>query len=58
MATSCCPKCGKTSFEIKEHEFNRPVYVLLFFVQCSSCGCVVGISDYPQINEVSVAISE
>ena len=45
MATSQCPKCESTSFECVEainvenlgHEHN--------FIQCASCGTVVGVLE-------------
>jgi len=48
MAYSKCPKCDKTSFEVKE---NSPVHsnYKILFVQCSSCGTVVGTMDFYNI---------
>ena len=48
MAYSTCPKCGSTSFELKENVPATSNFKLLF-VQCSSCGCVVGVMDYLNI---------
>jgi predicted nucleic-acid-binding Zn-ribbon protein len=48
MASSTCVKCGSTSFEIKlntPHGSNFKIY----FVQCSSCGGVVGVTDFYNI---------
>lgn len=45
MAYSTCPKCTSTSFEVKEAEPRGSSYKLIF-VQCSSCGAVVGTMPY------------
>lgn len=51
MARSTCPKgnCGGTSFEVEEqspHGSNFKFY----FVQCQTCGAVVGVMDYFNIS--------
>jgi len=43
--TSTCPKCSNTSFEVKNAEPRESEYILTF-IQCSSCGAVVGVTDY------------
>lgn len=48
MASSTCPKCNSTSFEVMENTPRDSNYILLF-VQCRSCGCVVGTMDYYNI---------
>lgn len=48
MAQSTCPKCGNHSFELKEVIPSGSRYKH-FFIQCSSCGCVVGVTDYYDI---------
>lgn len=45
MASSSCPKCTSTSFEVREGEPRNSHYKLMF-VQCSSCGTVVGTMPY------------
>jgi hydrogenase maturation factor HypF (carbamoyltransferase family) len=45
MATSTCPKCTSTSFEIKTNEPKGSRYKI-HFIQCSSCGAVVGTMEY------------
>lgn len=45
MAFSTCPKCTSTSFEVKEAEPRNSSYKMIF-VQCSSCGAVVGTMPY------------
>jgi len=48
MAFSSCPKCGNTFFEVDIKEPSGSNFKLLF-VQCSSCGSVVGTMDYYNI---------
>jgi NAD-dependent SIR2 family protein deacetylase len=45
MATSTCVKCGGTTFENKEASPKNSKFKLIF-VQCASCGGVVGAMDY------------
>ena len=45
MAASSCMKCGTHSFEMVECEPRKSNYKLNF-VQCTSCGGVVGVMDY------------
>lgn len=45
MALSSCPKCSNHLFEIQETEPSKSAYKLMF-VQCSSCGAVVGVLDF------------
>lgn len=45
MTQSTCAKCGNHSFEMKENIPKGSEYKLMF-VQCSSCGSVVGVTDY------------
>lgn len=54
MATSTCPKCDSTSFEIQVFEILRAEYKHLC-VQCAKCGAVVGILDYYNIGNILVA---
>jgi len=51
MATSTCPKCDSTSFEIQVFEILRAEYKHL----CAKCGAVVGILDYYNIGNILVA---
>jgi uncharacterized Zn finger protein len=48
MALSTCPKCNNHTFEIVENSPSKSAYKLLF-VQCTSCGAVVGVMDYYNI---------
>jgi transcription initiation factor IIE alpha subunit len=45
MAFSSCPKCNNSFFEIVENTPARSNFKLQF-VQCSSCGAVVGVMEY------------
>jgi hypothetical protein len=42
MAASTCVKCGGHSFELMENEPSGAKFKF-YFVQCSSCGGVVGV---------------
>ncbi len=44
---SKCTKCGNTRFELAENSPNYSRYKF-FFIQCSSCGGVVGVTEYYQ----------
>lgn len=48
MATSKCPKCDSVSFELKAGEPHGSKYKIMF-IQCRSCGGVVGVTDYYNI---------
>jgi predicted nucleic-acid-binding Zn-ribbon protein len=48
MALPTCVKCGSTLFETKEVT-PRGSNFKLNFVQCSSCGGVVGVLDFYNI---------
>lgn len=46
MAQSTCVKCGSSSFELIEpRNINHAAY-RLYFIQCSSCGGVVGVQEF------------
>jgi predicted nucleic-acid-binding Zn-ribbon protein len=45
MALSTCVKCGHHFFEVSEAEPNGSQFKLMF-VQCASCGGVVGVTEY------------
>jgi len=44
MAISKCGHCNGTSFELKEHTPAGSQYSI-YFVQCATCGSVVGTMD-------------
>ena len=45
MARSKCPSCGNHTFELSENTPNHSEYKM-YFIQCSSCGTVVGTTGY------------
>jgi predicted nucleic-acid-binding Zn-ribbon protein len=49
MSLSTCPKCQSHNFEVKNVKPEKSVYELMF-IQCSSCGCVVGVLEKENIN--------
>ncbi len=55
MAMSTCVKCGGTRFELVEHSPAMSKFKVNF-IQCASCGGVVGVTDYwntgEQLNKV------
>lgn len=50
MATSTCVKCNNTRFETKVIEPTGSNFKLVA-IQCSSCGGVVGITEYLNIGD-------
>ena len=48
MAISKCAHCQSTRFECKENEPKGSKFKVLF-IQCASCGVVVGMVDYYNI---------
>lgn len=48
MATSTCVKCESTRFELKQAKITGAAFIL-FFVQCASCGGVVGTVEAENI---------
>lgn len=57
MAQPTCVKCGCTAFEIKEHT-PRDSNFILNFVQCYSCGGVVGVLDYHNIGAMLQTLAD
>jgi len=51
MASSTCVKCGDGHFELVEYTPKKSAFKLSF-IQCSSCGGVVGVLDYYNIGEI------
>ena len=45
MAMSSCVRCGNHTFELRVGEPHHAVYKL-FYIQCTSCGGVAGVTDY------------
>lgn len=48
MATSTCPKCDGTTFEMKEGKVTGSNFRIMF-VQCRSCGAVVGATEFVNV---------
>ena len=46
MAQSKCPKCDSPRFEVHEAPRLPGSDLKWVFVQCASCGAVVGVLDY------------
>lgn len=57
LAFSTCVKCGGSFFEIVEKEPIKSNYKLIF-VQCSTCGGVVGVLDYLNIGHRTQILEE
>ncbi len=57
MATPTCQKCGHHTFELKEN-VPRDSRFKLLFVQCSSCGTVVGVMDYYNIGTKLIELED
>lgn len=57
MATSTCIKCNSSAFELKLNEPHDSRYKF-FFVQCRSCGGVVGVTDYYATSTLLEKIAE
>jgi uncharacterized Zn finger protein len=53
MAVSSCPKCHKTEFELAEKQLRGGGYTTnALFVQCASCGAVLGVLDYFNVTHI------
>lgn len=50
MAQSKCPKCGNSQFEGVEKRIVGLRYSVTF-IQCMSCGCVVGVLNSKVLSE-------
>lgn len=48
---STCPKCENSTFETVE-ETPRNSNFKLLFTRCSSCGCVVGVTENYNISHL------
>ena len=51
MAMSKCSSCGNSGFEMKETVPKNSAFKLMF-VQCSSCGTVVGSMDAYNVGDM------
>ena len=55
-----CPRCGKSSFGIKEFQVEDANY-RHFAILCTSCGCVVGtetMQDDERINKIIAKLND
>lgn len=50
MAVSTCTKCGSHEFEMVTAENVRNAVFKVRFVQCASCGGVVGVQEFDDNN--------
>ena len=57
MALSCCPKCDNEFFEMVEVEPGNWRFKVMF-VQCTSCGAVVGSMDYFNLSTLILELKE
>lgn len=57
MAKSTCVKCGGSRFEMTENSPANSRYKFMF-IQCSSCGGVVGVVDYYHLPSLLHQIQE
>lgn len=51
MAQSICPKCSSSVFEVVEHQPKGSTFPLNF-TQCSTCGCVVGVTEQYNVGKL------
>jgi len=54
---SKCPACGNTGFEIAENSPRGSNYKL-YFIQCDSCGTVVGTQEYCSTSALILKLAE
>jgi Fe2+ or Zn2+ uptake regulation protein len=57
MAVSICPKCGNRTFEAKECTTQNSNYKIQF-IQCASCGTVVGAMDFWSISNLIIELAK
>jgi uncharacterized Zn finger protein len=57
MALSRCSKCGNESFEMVEVEPKNWRFKVMF-VQCTSCGSVVGTMDHFNLSTLILELKE
>ena len=58
MATSKCPRCEGTSFEIVEAKRLKDANFRMNFIQCSSCGTVVGVTSFHDVSSLLIKLAE
>jgi predicted nucleic-acid-binding Zn-ribbon protein len=57
MATSTCIKCDNHSFEVKLAEPKKGAFKM-YFVQCTSCGGVVGVTEFYSIGAMLLKLGK
>lgn len=57
MASPTCIKCGNSTFEVKENAPKNSNFKIMF-IQCTSCGGVVGVMDYFNIGNFVKKIAD
>lgn len=57
MSASKCGACGHGSFEIKTKEPTGSRFKLNY-LQCASCGAVVGVTDYSDVATLVMSLAE
>jgi hypothetical protein len=57
LATSKCGKCDGTTFEMTRNSVHGSDYKIMF-VQCATCGTVVGITDYYNVPSLLIKLAE
>ncbi len=57
MAQSKCPRCDSTSFEAKLANISGTHFPYMF-IQCSSCGTVVGVSEAENVPNLLHQLAE
>ena len=57
LAMPICPRCGKSSFGIKEFQVEDANY-RHFAILCTSCGCVVGTETMQDDDRINRTIQE
>lgn len=57
MAVSKCPKCEGTTFELKETDKVRGTHFPICFIQCITCGTVVGVTDTHNVPDLILKLA-
>jgi len=57
MATSTCPKCTNTSFELKEITVRNAKYRYMA-IQCDVCGAVISTKEYFNIGSLIIRFAK
>jgi hypothetical protein len=57
LATSKCPRCDSTRFEAARATISG-TYFPYMFIQCASCGTVVGASEAENVSNLVHQLAE